>query len=160
MNRKIGTIIPRSVYGLVITATLLFSLENHENSALDVAITIILTIFAVSSAEYYARSFHIDNEITSFKNVPLEIAEDSLNMMYGSAVPIVLFILSGFGIITIFSAFSLSEVAVAILLTFVGYYYGKKSGKSNRVSAFYAIVNLGLVTIVLLLELWAHYHRL
>ena len=81
-------------------------------------------------------------------------------MIYGSVPSILIFLVASFGAITLLSAFSLSEICTAILLTLAGYYYGRSHEKSNQVSILYGFVNLGLVSFVLFLELWAHHQRL
>jgi hypothetical protein len=135
----------RSVYGAILTATLLISLEN-------MVLTIILTLFAVAISEYYATVIAMGFEKEAklkIKSIDTRYAlGDTLYMFYGSLLPVLIFIVAGFGWMPILAAFNIAELAVAMLLVIYGYLFGRARGHSRPLSFLYGFANFGVVALI------------
>jgi hypothetical protein len=148
----------RSVYGLIITATLLITLEHYEDSSWDMIVTILLTLMAVAVAERYAELFayglgkNSHDRWREFSDMP----RDYLYLLYGSAAPTLLFLLSGIGVITLLSAFNYAELVAALLFVLYGYAFGQKRGRTKLTSLLYGLANFGVVAIIVLFKSIAH----
>jgi len=149
----------RSIYGVIITATLLITLENYEDSAWDMIATIVFTLLAVAISEYYATLFEkgFENRSKLKREELLEIFVDCLYMFYGSLIPILIFLLAAFGIMHTLTAFNLAEATVSLLLVMYGYLYGRIGGHSQVRSLLYGLGNFGLVAGIVLIKSLTHH---
>lgn len=143
--------IGRSIYGVIITATLMLTLEGHEDSAWDMVATILFALLAVAVSEYYATAFAkgIEKKRRLGGHELVEIFKESfLYMFYGSILPILLFVFSGFGWISLHSAFTYADFEVAILLIGYGYVFGQLSGNSKLRSIVFGLANFAIVELI------------
>ena len=154
-----GKHIGRSIYGVVITTTLLLTLENHEDNSWDMMAAIIFTLLAVAVSEYYALllSRGIETRRKLGRDDLTAILKESSYMLYGSVAPTLVFILSGLGVITLLTAFNLAELIVALLLIGYGYAYGQIRGQSKLRSVLYGLANFMVVAALVLAKLLLHF---
>lgn len=150
--------IGRSVYGAILTATLLITLEGYEDSAWDMVLTILLTLFAVAVSEYYATVIAIgfENETDLKRERAINALGDTLYMFYGSLFPVLIFIFAGFGWLRIPVAFNIAELAVAMLLIVYGYLFGRARGRGRLRSIFYGLANFGIVALIVAFKSFFH----
>ncbi len=151
--------IGRSIYGVIITATLMLTLEGYENSAWDMVFTIIFALLAVAISEYYATAFAkgLEKRSRLSRHDFTEIFKESfLYMFYGSALPIVIFIMSGLGWINLHTAFNFAELEVALVLIAYGYVFGQILKFSKIKSILFGLMNFGIVELIVLLKTQLH----
>ncbi len=102
----------RIIYGILITLALLISLEHKVTSILTIIISIFGTLFVIALAETYVKSITKAVEVkrTLTWNERFDIIKDEFAIMIASEVPVLLFILSLFNILTLELAFTLSKI--------------------------------------------------
>lgn len=137
----------------------MLTLEGHEDSAWDMVATILFALLAVAVSEYYATAFArgLEKKSRLGRKDLVEIFKESfLYMFYGSALPILFFISSGFGWITLHSAFSLAEFEVALILIAYGYIFGQILGYRKRFSILFGLMNFAIVELIVQLKSLLH----
>jgi hypothetical protein len=146
--------IGKSVYGAILTATLLITLEDYEDSAWDMVITIVLTLFAVAVSEYYATviAMGFEKETNLKRERAINALSDCLYMFYGSLFPVFIFVVAGFGWLRLPTAFNIAELAVAVLLVVYGYLFGRARGHGRPKSMIYGFANFGIVASIVALK--------
>ena len=151
-------LVATSVYGIIITTVLLLTLENHEDSPQNMIAAMLLTIVGISVAEYYAaalgRGFGQTGTGKHFSIV--ELLQDLMHMLYGSIVPIAIFVVSAFGVISILIAFDVAEAYLALALFGYGYWYGRSRDASRARSVLYGVLNVCAVALIVWLKLSSH----
>src|SRR3954451_14660420 len=151
-------LVATSVYGIIITTVLLLTLENHEDSPGDMIAAMVLTILGISVAEYYAASLGKGfGQTTKGKHFSIfELLQDFLHMTYGSIVPIAIFVVSAFGVISILVAFDVAEAYLGLALFGYGYWYGRSREASRPMSFLYGMLNVCAVGVIVWLKLSSH----
>lgn len=151
-------LIERSIYGLIITTTLLITLEHYEDSSWDMIVTILLTLMAVVVAERYALLFArgFDKEQDADWQMFSDVPKDYLYMLYGSAVPTLFFLLSGVGAITLLAAFNFAELIAALLLILYGYAYGLRRGHTKFIAFLFGLANFSAVALIVFFKSITH----
>ena len=157
---KAGTreLVATSVYGIIVTTVLLLTLENHENSAWNMVAAMFLTVLGFSVAEYYAsalgKGFGETAKDRHFSAV--ELLRNCLHMLFGSIVPILIFVGSALGLMSILIAFDVAEGFLAAALFGYGYWYGRSRQESQVVSVLYGLANVAAVALIVGLKLSSH----
>lgn len=155
---KANVVTERSLYGLIVTATLLISLENHEHSSWDMAATILLTLLSIVIAERYASLFAkgFDDTGKSGAHEFIDLVKDYGYVLIGGVPSVLLFVLSAFGYLTIFTAFNVAELFIGLLLIIYGYSYGRKSGHSKPIALLYGMANFSIVLAIVIFKSLYH----
>jgi positive regulator of sigma E activity len=155
---EVPKLVAKSIYGIIVTLFLLLTLENHEDSAWNMIVTIILTIVSFAIAEHYAtvfgKSFGERSKMKRYSSG--ELLSESLNMLYGTIVPVLFFVLSALGVISLLAAFDLAEAFSALAVFGYGYWYGQRTGRSKVASIVYGLINFGIVALIVWLKLSTH----
>lgn len=153
-----GKHLAKSIYGIIITGTLLITLEGHEDNAWSVAVIIVLGIFAVILAEYYSTLFgkKLDRHSSLTLAERVEVVKDCLFMLVGTVMPVLLFVLAGLGIIKVSLAYELAEIWVTLLLFGYGYLFGRVSEHTHIKSVLYGAANVCLVILIVFVKSLLH----
>jgi len=151
-------VVATSVYGIIVTTVLLLTLENHESSAWNMVAAILLTVLGFSVAEYYAATLAKGfGETEKEKHYSFDaLSHDYLHMLYGSIVPILIFVASALGIITILAAFDIAEAFLGVALFGYGYWYGRSRDETKARSLLYGFINVAAVALIVVLKLTSH----
>ncbi len=144
------------IYGAVlIFAFIVGQGHNGQNTSFSVAAGTFFAAIAIVLAEVYAevlgKTIRHKRKLT--KQERKEIEQDSLAIISVSIWPTVIFLLSGFGLYNLHSAFNISYVLLLFILFIFSYWASMLSGRSRSTSLLRGVV----ASLVGLLVVFAKY---
>jgi len=113
----------KAVYGIIIALAIVISLETNPPDALEAEMTILLGALAVVIAEFYSdylqRRIDRRGELTTAEMK--QIGSHVGTVMFGALLPIPIFLLATFGVLSVASAFTIIKWMLVGLLFIYGY---------------------------------------
>lgn len=147
----------RSTYGVILFCSILLTVEHLAYSVTQVISTLVISMLLVALAESYAEILAgkaAKRELFSRKHKH-HIVKNSLAIFIGSEVPILLFCLAYFSLITLSTAFLLSKILIGILLFWYSYKTARMAKQSTVRSLVTAAIGTSVVVAIIILKyLW------
>jgi VIT1/CCC1 family predicted Fe2+/Mn2+ transporter len=150
--------ISKIIYGTIITLGLIVTLEKSNLTGLEIIISILGTLLVIAIAEYYVNSLTLAAKLKRVLKTQerIDIAKKEFAIMFSSEVPIMIFLLEVFNIITLKQAFLYSQIVGILILFFFGFIITKifEKGLMRRiiVGSITALLGVAIVSLKLLFK--------
>lgn len=145
--------ISRSIYGIIIVTALIVTLENYVTDELKIIGSIFSTVLLIALAESYVT--YIRHKLTQQRFLKKEeikhILKEEFTVMIGSELPILMFLLSFMGFISLEHAFLLAKMLAVSLLFIYGFWFCKLCSLSLMtrigVATFNGLIGLAIIAL-------------
>lgn len=154
----LARIISRSTYGLIITAALLVAVEHTMTNSWTIVISILTSLLSISIAEAYTEGIgaHIEKKGQLEHEERRSIVKESLYIFGGSTFPVLAFVISGWGLLSLQEAFLMAKIFIVVTLFEYGYVYGRRIGRSRLGSLRVAFLNIVMVLLIVAFKEFVH----
>lgn len=138
LKKVYGEGISRILYSTILVMSVMESLDGYPTNSFVVLLLILLTVVSIILIESYSHLLEHDikHKKTTDSEGLKQIIKLQLPVFIAVIFPVILFLLSGTGIISIELAFDLSEYSLAGMLFFYGFTARRLSGASVPRSLF------------------------
>jgi hypothetical protein len=148
----------RSIYGAVVVLALLFTLQGHPPGPFQAALLVTVTVLSVLAAETYADVLGMEIDLgrpTTRSERQDRLAE--LGIMTAAAEgPVLVFLLSGFGLLDEDLAFRIAEWLTIAMLFVSGFLARRLAGRSVAAALRSAAVIGGAGVLIAVVKQFAH----
>ena len=145
----------RDIYGTIIVLALIVSFENYEISPIKMLISIFGTLLVIAIAETYViaqkESYYKKRRLTyeEFKY----IVKHEFQIMLASEIPVIVFIIQHFGLISIDTAFTLAKALGLLSIFSFSIVIERAMKKPWAQTILYSLISTGIGFLIIGLKI-------
>lgn len=145
-KKRTGTVIARSIYGLLVVTALIVALEGLIEDPWQITISLFSTMFVIGLAESYSDiiGYRLEHSIDITKEEAREKIKEAMTVLVSSFIPILIFLAASFGFYSVDIAFQVAKIFAVVILFTYGFAFGRRTGRS-----YPRTVGIGVVDAVL-----------
>ncbi|HSW47948.1 MAG TPA: hypothetical protein VLG67_02600, partial [Candidatus Saccharimonadales bacterium] len=127
-----GVYITHIIYGTIVVAALLLTLQGHETKPLKIILSIVGTMIVLQVASVYSEivGARFEKKRRLLKEEFKDLLFEGLITISASLIPIIIFVMSALGFIQTSFAFTLAKSFAVLLLFAYGIAFGRITGRS------------------------------
>jgi hypothetical protein len=145
----------RDIYGTIIVLALIVSFENYEISPIKMLISILGTLLVIAIAETYVitqkESYYKKRRLTpaEFKY----IVKHEFQIMLASEIPVLVFVLQHFQLISIDTAFTLAKILGLLAIFSFSIIIERAMKKPWAQTILYSLISTGIGFLIIGLKI-------
>ena len=146
----------RKVYGIIITLSIIISLEHEHARSIKIILLVLGALFAIALAEIYVKftAKVLQKKQKLEKEERRELFREEFSIMFAANIPVLIFFLEIFNLICIETAFFLAKAFSIASLFVYGYMLGVVLEKPFFKKVFTGFMSTTLGFLIILLKLF------